>query len=66
MPAHAKTVDALLQTKGYTLADFIADRRDEGMSYERIARALEEFTDDVVKVTGQTIANWATLMEPAA
>jgi len=58
IPAHARTVDALLQTKGYTLPDFIADKLDEGISWRLIARSLYEFTDGVVDVTHQTVANW--------
>lgn len=63
---HARTVNALLETKGYTLSDFISDRRDEGMSWQRIARALYDFTDEVVDVTGETIRVWGEQIERSA
>lgn len=62
---HARTVDALLQTKGNTLANFIATHRDNGQSYAKIALALYEYTDHVVQVTGETIRNWAEQYEKA-
>ena len=57
---HAKTVDALLKARGFTLEAFIADRRDLGLSYNRIAKALALLTDGIVDVTGETIRNWST------
>ena len=59
--AHQRTVDALLiESKGITLHDFIADRRDPDnfYGYERIARDLAEFTDGIVDVTGRTMERW--------
>ena len=64
--AHARTVDALLKEQGVTLEEFIAVRRDTGMSYARIARALYEFTVGVVDVTSQTINNWSSEFQQEA
>lgn len=58
--AHAKTVDAFLQTVDSSLAAFITEKRAAGLSFERVAAALAVFTGGVVDVTGQTIRNWAT------
>ena len=62
---HQRTVDALLiETKGITLADFIADRLDDHAdlaayrAYELIANELKEFTDGIVDVVGKTIDRW--------
>jgi hypothetical protein len=58
---HQRTVDALLiETKGITLLDFIADRRDPESfkSYELIARDLRDLTDGIVDVVGKTIERW--------
>lgn len=58
---HQRTVDALLtETKGITLPDFIADRRDPDTfkSYELIARDLHEATGGIVDVVGKTIERW--------
>ena len=57
---HAKTVDALLRAQGETLEAFITYRRDLGVSYNRIAKALAVLTDGIVDVTGETIRNWST------
>ena len=63
---HAKTVDALLRQRGISLEDFIGERRQEGRSYNRIAKELESFTDGVVEVTGQTVINWEQSFEKVA
>lgn len=63
---HAKTVDALLQAHGVTLEEFIANRRAEGVSYNRIAKALGLFTEGIVDVTGETIRNWSTEQRKAS
>lgn len=63
---HARTVDALLQTKGNTLANFIATHRDNGLSYTKVAQALYDATDRVVNVTGETIRNWDEALKAKA
>lgn len=59
---HAKTVDGYLKTKGLSLAEFIQERREEGLSFHRIAQALYAATEGIVDVTGQTISNWADML----
>lgn len=56
---HARTVDAYLKTLDTTLAGFITEKRQQGLSFARVATALAEFTKGVVDVTGQTVNNWA-------
>lgn len=63
---HARTVDALLQTKGNTLANFITTHRGRGLSYAKVAQALYESTGHVVNVTGETIRNWDEALEREA
>lgn len=54
----AAAADAILRTRGYNLADWIADRRDEGASFRTIAGDLEALTDGVVVASHQTIVRW--------
>lgn len=42
-----------------TLAAFIDTRRDEGKSWDTIAKDLWAATDHEIDVTGVTITNWA-------
>lgn len=65
--SHAKTVDALLESKhGTTLSSFLNERRTDGFSYERIARDLHDATDGAVSVTWVTIRNWVADLEVVA
>jgi hypothetical protein len=59
LTGQARTASALLEAKHDTnLADFLADRRANRVSYERIAQELNRITDGAVAVTGETIRNW--------
>jgi len=52
--------DAYLQRygAGQPLADFIADRRDNGASWAEVAVALEEESDGVIQVGRDTVRRW--------
>lgn len=55
----ASAVDALLRaTCDTTLADFLAEQRNQGHSNERTARELYELTEGDISVVGNTIRNW--------
>lgn len=41
---------------GRDLAELLTERRDSGVTFERIARELWSTTD--VDITSQTVANW--------
>lgn len=40
------------------LTAYLVDAREQGVSFERIARTLRETTDGVVAVTAETVRNW--------
>lgn len=63
---HAKTIDALLKQREMSLASFIADYRELGLSYAQIATALSKATGGVVKVSGETIRNWTLDLQVAS
>lgn len=44
--------------KGYSLTEWLADQRDLGHSYRRIAERLAEATDGAIVVTYRTISRW--------
>lgn len=43
---------------GLPLADYLADSREAGLSFERIAKDLHVKTDGIVDVTWQTVSRW--------
>lgn len=47
---------------GIDLAELLAERREAGATYERIARELWSTTD--VDITSQTVANWCADLSP--
>jgi hypothetical protein len=56
---YERLVDALLHDRaGHRLADWLAERRQAGASYRRIARELYDATGGVVAVNDVTIVNW--------
>lgn len=62
-----KIVNALLEaTHSTTLDEFLAARRAEGLSYERIARDLHALTDGDVSVVGETVRRWINDTEAVA
>lgn len=67
---YQRLVDALLhEWTGHRLADWLAERRQTGASYRRIARDLYAATNGVVAVSDVTIVNWHRALydqEPAA
>jgi len=55
-----RIVDALItQTTGSSLDEWLRSQRDEGLSWERIARALRETTEGAVEVSWSTVQRWA-------
>ena len=55
----AAAADAILRTQGYNLADWLADRRDEGTGLRQIAQQLTDQLDWHQRpVSHQTVANW--------
>lgn len=66
LTAHAKTIDALLKQREMSLASFIADYRELGLSYAQIAAALSKATGGVVRVSGETIRNWTLDLQVAS
>ncbi|HEX7099642.1 MAG TPA: hypothetical protein VF377_10405 [Acidimicrobiia bacterium] len=65
----ARIVDLLLEKQGSNLHDWLSDRRNEGDSYEMIAKKIWVLTDGEVDVTYTTIRRWLTdldLLEEAS
>lgn len=59
MSPQQRLIDALLiERAGYPLADFVADRREQGMSWEDINRDLHKTTDGLADVTTPTLFRW--------
>lgn len=59
-------VNALLLEKlSQTVDQFIATRRTEGKSWERIAKELFEVTDGAVDVSTPTVLRWGSNGEAA-
>lgn len=48
----------ILEQHGLDLDNWLAEQRDRGMSYNRIAAELHRLTGGVSTVTGQTIGIW--------
>jgi hypothetical protein len=60
-------VSALLEAKyDTTLEAFLTDKRDQELSYNRIARDLHDLTGGDVSVTGETIRRWINDLEAVA
>ena len=67
LTSQARTTSALLEANHQTtLAEFLGDQREQGRSYERIAKELHILTDGVVSVTRETIRNWINELEAVA
>ena len=45
---------------GYPLQDWIADMRDDGLSWQNIAKELSIQTDNVISVSWETLRVWYT------
>lgn len=59
MSPQQRLINALLIDRaGYPLADFVADRREVGMSWEDINRELRETTDGLADVATPTLFRW--------
>lgn len=59
MSPQQKLIDALLiERAGYPLADFVADRREVGMSWDDINKELREVTDGLADITTPTLFRW--------
>jgi hypothetical protein len=58
--------DAILRTRGHNLADWLADRVDEGKSSALIAQELEQATDGIVKVSREWIRRHTQTMREVA
>ena len=52
--------DVIFRTRGpgYPILEFIADRRDDGASWQDIAEQIAEITDDAVTVGRDTVRRW--------
>ena len=69
MPATSQQdlVSALIEnTAAIDLRGFIADRRESGLSWQRIADDIKETTEGVVDVDYSTVRRWALKMGVAA
>lgn len=67
MTEYQSVVSALFTDRhGQPVEDWIADQRDAGMSWRKVARGLYELTGGLVDVTPQTLINWTTRRETAA
>lgn len=53
------------QPDGYPLGDWIADRRDAGVSWRQIALELRDRTDGVVDLPVATLINWTSTQDAA-
>lgn len=53
-----KLADLLLAGQGTTLRDYLAQKRVEGLSYERITRDLHADTGGAVSVSMRTVQRW--------
>lgn len=53
-----RLADGVLRHHGTSLDAFITERREQDVSWERIARELSAATDGVVDVTSTTLRNW--------
>ena len=59
----ARTTDAVLQTKGTTLVEFLEEQHQAGEGYEDIAKELYAFTDRAINVSYQTVKRWLVDLE---
>lgn len=70
MTDYQRLVDTVLHDRaGLRLADWLAERRQVGASYRRIAFELYDVTGGAVAVSDVTIVNWCRGLydqEPAA
>lgn len=57
-----RVVDAYMTNLvGYPFADWLADQRNAGYSYDSIAQRLRDRTDGVVDVSYKTIERWVRM-----
>jgi hypothetical protein len=65
----AAAADAVLQTKGQTLRDWLSDQLDDGAGTRLIASRMHVATDGIVSPTHETVRRWIVfydLNSPAA
>jgi hypothetical protein len=58
-PHHSSKRDAASDVLGRDVRDVIAEKRSQGVAYDRIARDLFVETNGRVDVTGQALRNWS-------
>ena len=51
---------------GIALEEWIDERRDEGLSWRRIAQELAHFTEGRISVSHQTVLTWSLARKAAA
>lgn len=55
----ARATDKILRQSGTSLDEIIAQGRDRGQSYEKIARRIYALTGETIDVSGRTVQRWA-------
>jgi len=65
---YRRIAEALFEDRyGQPLLDWVADRKDEGLTWRNVARQLSDLTGGIIDLAPQTLLNWAAdHREPAA
>lgn len=63
-----RMADEILRNRSVAqpLAEYLADQRDAGLSWQQIAAHLRDITDDVVDVSWMTVRRWFEIAETSA
>ena len=59
MSDYRRIAEALFEDRhGQPLTDWIADQKDDGLTWRAVARNLRDLTGGIIDVAPQTLINW--------